>query len=151
MCIVSHSLFFLLQYHTYLLNNNTYRILKKLSDDLIENKRIQVRLVSDGGVTAYALEHFLKNPQGETSDSEIFTVTVKKDCEQNDPDADFSRNECFFVELTKVGTVSFVAGNHEEDKSRQFLDILMKSALLATGMKVSHCFSFYHCLELICM
>jgi hypothetical protein len=92
--------------------------------------------VSDGGVTAYALEHFLKNPAGEPSDSEIFTVTVKKDCEENDPDAAFSRSECFFVELTKVGTVSFVVGNNKEDNSRQFLDILMKSALLATGMKV---------------
>jgi hypothetical protein len=108
----------------------TRRILKKLSDDLRSQRKIE--LVTDGSGTAFSNVPFFEGKE------ELFDVNVRTDCDDDDPDAEYSRKMFVKVKLSKVGKVNPREQHVSElEKIRQAMDIICKSALLSVGMKVS--------------
>jgi len=109
------------------------RILSKLSNELQE--KCNTRLVTDGSGSAYSAKDFM---QGTASQTQTYQIRVKTDCDDDDPDADRSKNAWFLVSLTKVASVcpSQQVKVRDEERVRQAMDIIIKSAMLTAGMKV---------------
>lgn len=114
----------------------TRRILRKLSDVLRSERKIE--LVTDGSASAFSNLPFFDGKEGS------FDVDVRTDCDDDDPEAEYSGKLFAKVNLLKVGKVNPREQHVSEiEKIRQAMDIICKSALLSVGMKVSthsiHC------------
>lgn len=101
------------------------RILRQLNQDL-GNK-----FTHDGSSTAYAYENFFKDP---VSTTETFVVTVKKDCDPDEPDANLVKNAHFLVHFSHpIARVITSIKDFEQD--RRALDVIVNSSMTLAGMK----------------
>ena len=101
------------------------RILRKLASDE------KLSYASDGSCTAFAPSELF---DGKSKD---YTVTVKRDCDEDETDADLVQNAHFIVKFTRLASIfpsKNVASNALEG-IRQALDIILKSAMITVGMK----------------
>ncbi len=106
------------------------RILKKLALDE------KLPFVTDGKGVAYAPHRFFEG------DSKVFDVVVPKDCDVDEVDSELVQNSRFKVKFTLVAAIhpTHAFANSTEDmneyqKTRQALDIILKSAMTVIGMK----------------
>lgn len=114
------------------------KVLQQLSLDLLRTQRLTSHLVGDGEKAAYYIHHFLKDENGEPVDQESFAVYVNVECEEYEEHAKKCKHAWFIVSLTKVGDVSLTNERRQNETSRQFLDVLLKSAMMSAGMKVMY-------------
>lgn len=107
----------------------TRRILQKLTESLRLDAKIE--LVTDGSGSAYSNASFFSGKEKD------FVVLVKLDCDDDEHDADLSKNARFLVKLLIVGHVHLTSNPEVSnlEKTRQSIDIILRSGLLTAGMK----------------
>lgn len=87
-------------------------------------RRNELFFASDGTETVIAPHRLFEGKE------KTFDVLVRKECDEDDPDADRTPKKWFQVKLMEVAIVNMTSPNAELERVRQLIDIVQKSALL---------------------
>ena len=97
-----------------------------LSRRILDTLRLRNELffASDGTEAVIAPKRLFEGEE------KTFDVLVRRECDEDDPDADRTPKKWFQVKLKEVAIVSMTSPNAELERVRQLIDIVQKSALL---------------------
>lgn len=102
------------------------RILRQLNKDI--KKDLGIMLAHDGSSTAFAPKELFEG------DTKEYPVTVKRDCDSDEPDAEWVKNSHFLVQLSHPIRI-ITTKVQDFEPIRRAIDIIIKSAMLTVGMK----------------